>query len=105
MGKRALSVCVRSPPRPAPPLHSSPLPRVAAAAATADCREVTEGLSAECPVVWDVALNGTRPEAQCAQRLDLVKEAKCDVKNQVWCVVWGCEGVGWGGGVGVGGEV
>lgn len=46
-------------------------------------REVTEGLSPECPTVWDPVLNGTREEEQCAQRLGVVKGTRCDFKTQV----------------------
>ncbi|KAL4441531.1 hypothetical protein ABPG77_002035 [Micractinium sp. CCAP 211/92] len=48
-------------------------------------REVTEGLSSECPTIWDEVLNGTRPEDECAQRLGVVKGTRCDFKTQPWC--------------------
>lgn len=53
-------------------------------------REVTEGLSTECPTVWDEELNGTRPEATCRKRLGIVKEVHCDMKNQVGLLVLRC---------------
>lgn len=44
---------------------------------------MTEGLSPECPTVWDPVLNGTRPEDECVQRLGVVKGTRCDFKTQV----------------------
>ena len=52
-------------------------------AAAAACSEVTEGLSPECPTIWDEALNATREEDECAQRHGVVKGSHCDPKNQV----------------------
>lgn len=61
------------------------------------CSEVTEGLSPECPTVWDEALNGTRPETTCRKRLGIVKEAQCDIKNQVG-ITWAHRAAVLGGG-------
>ena len=53
---------------------------------------MTEGLSPECPAIWDPRTKSIRPESQCAQRLEVVTETKCDVKNQVGRVApwWWC---------------
>lgn len=48
-------------------------------------REVTEGLSPQCPLMYDPDSNTTRPEDTCVQRLGVVKGTHCDPKNQAWC--------------------
>ena len=53
---------------------------------------MTEGLSPRCPTIFDTALNTTREEEGCVQRLDVVRETKCDVKNQVMAAWVGCLG-------------
>ena len=68
----------------------------AAALCCAPRREVTEGLSPQCPLVFDVEANTTREEEGCAKRLGVVSGTHCDIKNQVgllggrWarCLVW-----------------
>jgi hypothetical protein len=63
-------------------------------ASAAPCREVTEGLSPHCPLVFDPVLNATREEDGCAPRVGLVEGTQCDAKNQVGCQLGGAEVAG-----------
>ena len=56
---------------------------------------MSEGLSQDCPTIWDAALNDTRPDSMCRKRLGVVTDAHCDIKNQVGMDVkqgGGCRG-------------